>query len=98
VYVELDVDGRPVYRATLDPAGLWNDGPSAAYARFKLPAGRHTLEARLRDSGATDRFDYAARHTVDLVPGQNFVVDFRGPDGGFIFGNRGSRDVRTAQL
>jgi ferredoxin/coenzyme F420-reducing hydrogenase delta subunit len=86
VYVELDLDGRPVYRGTHQPAGLWDDGPSAVYARFEVPAGRHRLDARLRDDGAKSGFTFAASRTVELEPGENFVVDFRAAEGGFTFG------------
>jgi len=86
VYVELDLDGRPIYRGTHEPAGLWNDGPSAVYARFEVPAGRHRLEARLRDDGAPSGFKFVAERTVELRPGENFVVDFRAAEGGFTFG------------
>lgn len=86
VYVELDLDGRPIYRGTHEPAGLWNDGPSAVYARFEVPAGRHRLEARLRDDGASSGFKFVAERTVELRPGENFVVDFRAAEGGFTFG------------
>jgi ferredoxin/coenzyme F420-reducing hydrogenase delta subunit len=86
VYVELDLDGQPVYRGTHEPAGLWNDGPSAVYARFEVPAGRHRLAARLRDNGASTGFTVVAEREVELRPGENFVVDFRAGDGGFRFG------------
>jgi hypothetical protein len=86
VYVELDLDGKPIYRATHEPAGLWNDGPSAVYARFEVPSGRHRLDARLRDDGSDSGFTFVSSHTVDLQPGANFVVDFRATDGGFAFG------------
>jgi quinol-cytochrome oxidoreductase complex cytochrome b subunit/coenzyme F420-reducing hydrogenase delta subunit len=86
VYVELDLDGQPIYRATHEPAGLWNDGPSAVYARFDVPAGRHQLDARLRDDGSDSGFTFASSRTVELRPGENFVVDFRAAEGGFTFG------------
>jgi hypothetical protein len=86
VYVELDLDGKPVYRGTHEPAGLWNDGPSAVYARFVVPAGRHRLAARLRDNGASSGFTVVAERNVELRPGENFVIDFRAGDGGFRFG------------
>jgi hypothetical protein len=86
VYVELDLNGQAIYRGTHEPAGLWNDGPSAVYARFKVPAGRHRLEARLRDNGASSGFTFVGERTVDLRPGENFVVDFRAAEGGFTFG------------
>jgi ferredoxin/coenzyme F420-reducing hydrogenase delta subunit len=91
VYVELDLDGRTIYRGNHDPAGLWNDGPSAVYARFEVPAGRHTLSARLRDDGSTAGFTFEASRTVELQPGENFVVDFRAAEGGFTFGRPARR-------
>ena len=39
IYVELDVDGHGVYRASLPPTGVAGDGPSRVYQRFVLPAG-----------------------------------------------------------
>jgi ferredoxin/coenzyme F420-reducing hydrogenase delta subunit len=86
VTVEIDLDGKPLYRGTHEPAGLWNDGPSAAYARFEVPAGSHRIDARLRDGGDSQRFDYQSSQVVELIPGGNFVVDFRASDGGFVFG------------
>ena len=87
VTVELDLDGQPLYRGTHEPAGLWNDGPSAVYARFEVPAGRHRIDARLRDSGASQGFDYSGSEIVEFAPGQSFVVDFSAADGGFVFGH-----------
>jgi ferredoxin/coenzyme F420-reducing hydrogenase delta subunit len=86
VYLEIDLDGRPVHRATHPPAGLWNDGPSTVYTRFRVSAGPHRFDVRLRDSGRATGFDYTGSATVSLVPGQNFVIDFRGTEGGFQFG------------
>lgn len=96
VYVEFDLDGQRRYRALLKPAGLWNDGPSATYAKFTVPAGEHRVEARLRDRGG-DAFNYTTAGTVRLAPGENFVVDFRAGDGGFLFDRKqapaGRRDA-----
>lgn len=86
VRVELDLDGRPAYRATIEPAGLWNDGPSSVYAKFVVPAGRHRLAGRLRDDGDASRFGYASTREVVLAPGENFVVGFEPGEGGFVFG------------
>jgi hypothetical protein len=85
VLVELELDGRVVARQLLPPAGLHHDGASAVYRRFPVRAGRHQLVARLRDSARTEGFDYERAAQVELVPGQNFVVDFRAEAGGFIF-------------
>ena len=87
VTVELDLDGRPLYRGTHEPAGLWDDGPSSVYARFEVPAGRHRIDARLRDDGSKQGFAYSGSEVVEFAPGANFVVDFSAADGGFVFGH-----------
>jgi len=85
VLVVLEVDGAMAFRAELPPSGLSGDGPSRVYETFTLPAGLHSIGVRLRDSDRADGFDYTAERQVDLVPGQNFVVDFSPVSGGFVF-------------
>jgi ferredoxin/coenzyme F420-reducing hydrogenase delta subunit len=87
ITVELDLDGRPLYRGTHQPAGLWDDGPSSVYARFEVPKGRHRIDARLRDDGSNQGFAYAGSELVEFDSGENFVVDFSAADGGFVFGH-----------
>jgi hypothetical protein len=55
------VDGRMIYDAVLQPTGLWGDGPARTYQKFAVPAGRHTVEARMRDSVREQGFDYENR-------------------------------------
>ena len=78
---EIDLDGVPLYQALLPPTGLAGDGPSRIYERFALPAGRHVLDLRLRDSRRSEGFDHVARKTVELAAGQSVAVDFRGGEG-----------------
>ncbi len=85
VYVELDVDGRNLYRASLPPAGIAGDGPSRVYQRFVLPAGPHDIAVRMRDTPRTDGFDHARAERVDLAADQMFVIDFRAENGEFVF-------------
>jgi ferredoxin/coenzyme F420-reducing hydrogenase delta subunit len=87
VRLELDVDGRPRYAGTHEPAGLWNDGPSSAYVPLVLPAGTHRLDVRLRDDGDERRYGYVASREVTLAAGQNFVIEFDANAGGFVFGH-----------
>lgn len=84
VYVELELDGRTVYAASHAPAGLWDDGPSSLFARFRVPAGAQRAEVRLRDTGRESGFDAGSAADLDLKPGQNLVIEFRQP-GGFSF-------------
>jgi hypothetical protein len=83
--VELEVDGRPIYADTLLPTGLSRDGASRTYQKFLVPAGRHAIEVRLRDSKRTSGFDYEKRVEADLKPWQNLAVDFNAEKGGFLF-------------
>ena len=85
VVVKLDLDGTEIFHASLPPTGLAGDGPSRAYRRFVVPAGRHTVVARLRDTKRKTGFDYSATKTIELRPSQSLAVDFRADVGGFIF-------------
>jgi len=53
---------------------------------------------RLRDSGRATGFDYASSVTVSLTPGQNFVIDFRGTEGGFQFGRAPAHGRSTQEV
>lgn len=85
LYIELDLDGRQVYRASLQPTGLSRDGPSKVYERFVLPTGAHEIAVRMRDSARTDGFDYEKANRVALAEDQLLVIDFRSESGGFVF-------------
>lgn len=84
VTVELELDGKMLYRATLEPTGHARDGVSVAYQAFMVSAGRHDLVARLRDSKREQGFDYERRAQIDLAPRQNLAVEFRADKGGFL--------------
>lgn len=84
IYVELEVDGAPIYAAESAPSGLAGSGPSRLYERLVLPAGPHELTVRMRDNPKTEGFDYEATREIDLKPAQSFVIDFRN-EVGFIF-------------
>lgn len=84
IHVELDLDGRSVYRATLAPTGIASDGPSVVYQKFFSPAGRHELAVRMRDT-AREGFDYERRGTIELRPEQVLVVDFNAERREFVF-------------
>ena len=83
--VELDIDGERMLRVTAQPSGFWNDGPASVYERIEIPAGTHTITARLRDSARSDGWDYEHTEAVELRPGRYFTVRFRAETGGFAF-------------
>lgn len=85
VYVELDLAGRNLFKASLPPTGIAGDGHSRVYQRFVVPAGQYAVAVRMRDTPRTEGFDHERRETVTLVPDQMFVIDFRAEGGGFVF-------------
>ena len=85
VMVELDIDGEPVYHATLPPSGLAHDGPSSVYERFEVPPGHYHIRVRLRDTPREHGFDHERTTDVRIASRQSFVIDFRAELGGFQF-------------
>jgi hypothetical protein len=75
--VEMEVDGTLRYRETVPPSGFSDDGPSRVYERIPVKAGTHRIVVRMRDSAREDGFDYVLDTSVDLVPAQVLLVDFR---------------------
>src|SRR5215468_7627452 len=69
IFVELDLDGRNVYRASLPPTGIAGDGPSRVYQRFVLPVRKHDVAVRMRDTARADGFDHERHDTIDFAPG-----------------------------
>ncbi len=85
IFVELFVNGELLYSESLQPTGLSRDGPARTYRKFLVPAGNHTIKARLRDSTRDSGFDYETERRVELAPLQNLAVDFKADRGGFVF-------------
>ena len=83
--MELDLDQRNVYRATLLPAGLAGDGPSQVYQTLVVPAGRHDITVRMRDTPRTEGFDHEQTEQVTLSEDQMFVIDYQSETGKFVF-------------
>lgn len=81
--VELQLDGERIYRGWLPPSGLAGDGASTVYREFPVPAGRHLLVARLRDSRREQGFDWTMERRIEIAPRENVVIDFRAETGGF---------------
>jgi len=85
LFAELTIDGEVVFSEDLPPSGLAKDGPSQVYRRFVVPAGRHAIVARLRDTPRTTGFDHERVETVTVAPGQSLALDFRPEHGGFVW-------------
>lgn len=85
IFVELDIDRKTVFSASLPPSGIARDGPSKIYERFTLPAGQYDVAVRMRDTPRTEGFDHERRERITLAPDQMLVIDYRPEDSSFIF-------------
>ena len=84
IKVELEMDGKPLYRIDAPPAGVRRDGAAAVYRRMAIPAGHHRFRARLAD-GPDGAFRVAGDAAFDLAPGQVLIVDFATDGSRFVF-------------
>lgn len=82
VTIEVDIDGRNVYRHVAPPSGLSRDGVSSVYQRLPVAAGEHRVAVRLKDSAAPTAPGYTREATVTLKPAQVLVIDFDAEKGG----------------
>lgn len=84
VAIDLEIDGKLVYRAVAPPSGLTRDGAATVYQRIPIAAGRHHFTARLNDRVASG-FNYEREAILDLGAGRVLVIDFNASQGGFLF-------------
>lgn len=92
VEVLLRIDGEPVFHRTVAPSGLWGGGKASVYERFRIPAGAHRIEARLRDDVDLEAFNHTGQRELRIAPGQVLVIDFSAAQGGFLFDRATTRD------
>ena len=81
VRFEMDIDGAPVIAELLPPGGIAGDAASRLYRRLPVPAGRHRIVLRLRDTDRAKGFDHVAEREVDLAPARNLAIDFSAETG-----------------
>lgn len=74
--VEVDIDGKTVFRQSAKASGLSRDGAAKLYRRMPVAAGRHQITVRLRDSSRSQGFDYVRQEQIELQPAEILVVDF----------------------
>jgi hypothetical protein len=84
VTIEVDFDGRTLYREVIQPSGLSRDGAATVYRRFPVVPGKHQVEVRLNDSVRHAGFNYTRKEALDLRPRQVLVIDFNQQQGGVV--------------
>ncbi len=77
VQLQLILDGKTLYRATVPASGLHSDGISSVYEQFEVPAGRHTLQLRMNDDVAVENYIWQFEQNIELQPAQVMVANFK---------------------
>ncbi len=83
--VELNIDGKRIYKDVLPPTGVRSTGPSMVYKSFPINTGFHKITVKMRDSERKEGYDYITSTEVTLKPAQNFVIQFRAENRNFTF-------------
>ena len=82
--VELEIDGRLLYRTEAIPAGTQRDGLATLYHRLPIAAGTHRIVVRMRDRPQGE-FNYVREATLTLAGGDSVLIDFNASRGGLEF-------------
>ncbi len=85
IRIQILLDDAVLYDESATASGLARGGTTRAYQRFAVDVGRHQLVARMVDSARSEGYDFTRAATIELSPGENFVIDFRAEAGGFLF-------------
>lgn len=81
--VEMKLDGKVIYSATISPSGLSHDLASPVYERIRLSAGEHRLQVSMRDDIHSEAYNYTLDQAVTMLPAQILVIDFDSGKGKF---------------
>jgi len=76
IIVEASLDGEVIYRKTLLPPGIFNDGSVDIYYRRKIPAGRHRFEIKMDDSVRKPGFNYIFEQDINIKPAHILLIEF----------------------
>ena len=76
VTIETLLDGELLYRESLQPAGLFDDGGVDIYYSKKIPAGEHHLTLKMNDSVNIKGFNHNLEQQVKIGPSQILLVNF----------------------
>lgn len=88
VTIEAELDGKLVYRDTLTPPGLFEDGGVDVYYSARIPAGDHRLQLRMNDSVRIEGFNHQLNQQVHISPARILLVGFDNQQGFVLSGDR----------
>jgi hypothetical protein len=81
VIIAAELDGEPIYSASLPPPGLFGDGGVDVFYSAKIPAGDHRLSMKMNDSVRIEGFNHEFDQPVSILPGQILLIAFNKKQG-----------------
>ncbi|MCP4236296.1 MAG: hypothetical protein GY770_22405, partial [Aestuariibacter sp.] len=81
VIIEVYLDDDTVYKAQLDPPGLYGDGGVDVYFSQTIKAGEYRIMIKMDDSVRSPGFDHQFEQTIDVAPAQILLVSFNARNG-----------------
>ena len=76
VTIEAQLDGEVIYRETLAPPGLFEDGGVDIYYSARISAGVHQLTLAMSDSVREPGFNHHFASEVSVAPARVLLVGF----------------------
>lgn len=76
VTIEAELNGELVYRDTLQPPGLFDDGGVDVYYSTRIAAGAHQLQLRMNDSLRIEGFNHQLEQQINVAPTHILLVEF----------------------
>lgn len=84
LYAELQIDEQMLYRNTITPSGVHNDGVLAEYREITVPAGLTRITLRIRDHSGAPDFTHVLDRLITIEDGHIVTIQFT--DRGFDVG------------
>lgn len=76
VHVMLRLNGEAIFDEKIEAAGFHDDGVSAAYRRFQVPAGLIRLQASVNDKIGDTQATYEYDEQVNLLAAESVALEF----------------------
>ena len=73
VQVRLDIDGGNRLNKEYRPTGLWSDGPTYVYEKYRLAPGLHEVRLTLEETAAGFRAEHKKR--IEFQPGRAVIFE-----------------------
>jgi hypothetical protein len=90
VQVKLSLNSELIFEEKIKATGFHEDGISAAYRRFQVPAGPMRVQVTVNDKSGDTQATYEYDEQLSLLPAESVALEF---SGGFVLHQEDSKHV-----